>query len=1108
MERGRPLLSKNYTNHGKCKSFKFLYKFTFSLPKYFKMFSIVRAGIIPDAQKAKRKALITDKESDTEFILDDSMPRDYRRILKLKKVIKARWILFSLWVVITFMLTIFQPNINPILAKKGQDILADNSPSKVANSMLSKMSKSKGSDDILVFYDKNKITDSEMNQIQDGIKALNDSKTELGVSDIIDPFSMSEAKDSLISKDGTTLFISFKLDKGTNSVDTMLKRLGSKFSNVKVEHYFSGSDFINNDYQKKCEDGVTKSAILTIIFILVILVIMFRSVITPLVSLVAVVFTYLCTMGITSQLIVNNGFPVTSFTQVLVILILFGIGTDYNILLFNRFKEELSHNLSVDDAIVKTYKTAGKTIAFSILTVLIAFFSLLFSETKLFQSGIVIVIAVAILLLEILTLTPFIMKVLGKKIFWPSKNVAGHKQSKLWDKVSTASTKHPIISVAVIALLILPMLFTYKEQLNFDTIKELGNSCASSKGFNLITDHFGKGRAMPTTVVIQSNKSLNNNESLAVIDNITERIKYIKGVKQVASVTQPQSKQIKGFYIDSQTKSVAEGLTQTQNGVNQIYDGLKLASDKLGSADFSKVSQMVDGTAHLQTGETALADGLKHIQVGISGGPNGSQSISSGLAAIETNLTKMSGGVKQLANSYDQLQAGYTKMGASYQGAAQALLGVKSSLVNMQSMITVLGNDYPNCKSDKNYISLKQTVDSLSSSLAQITPEGIQTLNSSYNQATRGFTMANQNLTSISTGLSQMADGVKKLESGLGKASDGISVIVTNMNQVSAGLGQMKSGQEQLVSGLNGFSTFGSKLSDVTTGLKQISDGLGQTSDFLAEYNTNKTFYIPKKALNSADLKKLMNNFMSSNRQSTKLQVVLTTDPYSKASMNTIQQINEVLSNGLKGTTLSSAKYGVSGPSATASDMNKALSRDLNKTTVILLICVLIVLILVTRSIWAPICITASLMGAYYVAMFVMNYIFLNLMGLSGISSFVPFMTFLIIVALGVDYSIFLMMRYKEYPNLSPKEAIVLASKNTGEVVMSACLILGGTFATLMPSGMTLLIQWATGVITGLAILCFILLPIFLPAMIVLPEKLKKIFSHKENMIASKEDAA
>lgn len=157
------------------------------------------------------------------------------------------------------------------------------------------------------------------------------------------------------------------------------------------------------------------------IFILVVLVIAFKSVVTPFISLVAVAFSYLVSMGIAAQLIDKAGFPITSLTQMLLVLILFGIGTDYNILLFNRFKEELANGKSVDDSIINTYKTAGKTIAYSILTVFIAFLALVFSESPIYQSGVVVVIGVTILLIEILTLTPFIMKVLGKKIFWPSK---------------------------------------------------------------------------------------------------------------------------------------------------------------------------------------------------------------------------------------------------------------------------------------------------------------------------------------------------------------------------------------------------------------------------------------------------------------------------------------------------------------------------------------------------------------------------------------------------------------------------------------------------------------------------------------------------------------
>jgi RND superfamily putative drug exporter len=138
--------------------------------------------------------------------------------------------------------------------------------------------------------------------------------------------------------------------------------------------------------------------------------------------------------------------------------------------------------------------------------------------------------------------------------------------------------------------------------------------------------------------------------------------------------------------------------------------------------------------------------------------------------------------------------------------------------------------------------------------------------------------------------------------------------------------------------------------------------------------------------------------------------------------------------------------------------------------------------------------------------MFITNFIFIDLKGLEGITSFVPFFSFIIIVALGVDYSIFLMMRFKEYPHMPAKEAIVLASRNIGGVIISAVVILGGTFATLMPSGILLLSELAIAVITGLIVLCFILLPIFVPALMALPDAVANLFSRKRETNLSLEE--
>lgn len=65
------------------------------------------------------------------------------------------------------------------------------------------------------------------------------------------------------------------------------------------------------------------------------------------------------------------------------------------------------------------------------------------------------------------------------------------------------------------------------------------------------------------------------------------------------------------------------------------------------------------------------------------------------------------------------------------------------------------------------------------------------------------------------------------------------------------------------------------------------------------------------------------------------------------------------------------------------------------------------------------------------------------------------------IIALGVDYSIFLMMRFNEVDG-NPVNAILTAAKNIGGVVISAAIILGGTFAALIPSGVITLISGAS----------------------------------------------
>jgi RND superfamily putative drug exporter len=638
----------------------------------------------------------------------------------------------------------------------------------------------------------------------------------------------------------------------------------------------------------------------------------------------------------------------------------------------------------------------------------------------------------------------------------------------------------------------------------------LGDSSPAAKGFNLVAEHFGKGQAMPTTVTIESNNALDNNDDMSVLDKLTEDIKGIAGVEKVSSVTQPAAEPIKDFYISGQTETVTKGMDSTKDGVNKISNGLNQISSHLTTPDFSSVNDLIKGTGGIETGMSSITNGLTQIDSGMEKGASGATAISEGIGKVKTGLNTISRKTYEVANGLSSLQSGYVQVRDGYKNIEHQLPSIQQGLGGMNQLIGALGQKYPaQLASDEQYLTLKQTGVSLASGLAQLNG-GIVELGKNYDTLNSNFLAANEGLKQLAAAQEKMVSGLDKLQKGAVSLSDGLQkgsagqkTIITNMAKLKSGVSKIKDGQQQLNNGLSklsgGMGQLKNGIDKSSNGLGDISDGLEKTNKYLIQLTGAKTFFIPKEALTSDDFKRALNNYMSADRKITKITVVLKDDPYSTNALKTAGKINDVVANGLKGTALTDAKFGTGGPSSTSNDMNKILKDDLNRMRVIILVIVFLVLVLTIRSISIPIYIVGSLIGAYYIGMNVANYVAYDVLKFDGVASFAPFFAFITIVSMGVDYSIFLLMRFKEYPDLSPKEAIVQASKHIGGVVMSAGIILAGTFATLIPSGLPLLIELGTAVIVGIAALCIVFLPIFVPALIALPDFIKRFTNKNED---------
>jgi putative drug exporter of the RND superfamily len=140
----------------------------------------------------------------------------------------------------------------------------------------------------------------------------------------------------------------------------------------------------------------------------------------------------------------------------------------------------------------------------------------------------------------------------------------------------------------------------------------------------------------------------------------------------------------------------------------------------------------------------------------------------------------------------------------------------------------------------------------------------------------------------------------------------------------------------------------------------------------------------------------------------------------------------------------------VGGTTATAADTNASAQSDLWRIIPVVLAVILLVLMALLRSIMAPLLLIGTVVLSYAAALGVSAWVFNHVFGFPGADASVPLFGFVFLVALGVDYNIFLMTRVREESMLNGTRAGILKGLGaTGGVITSAGVVLAATFAAL-----------------------------------------------------------
>ncbi|MEA2273351.1 MAG: putative drug exporter of the superfamily, partial [Solirubrobacteraceae bacterium] len=206
--------------------------------------------------------------------------------------------------------------------------------------------------------------------------------------------------------------------------------------------------------------------------------------------------------------------------------------------------------------------------------------------------------------------------------------------------------------------------------------------------------------------------------------------------------------------------------------------------------------------------------------------------------------------------------------------------------------------------------------------------------------------------------------------------------------------------------------------------------------------------------------------------------LVLKDDPYSKKGINRIPALRKVAKNAGGPTTL------IGGPTAQERDLRDSAARDNRVVPPLVFVVIFAVLALLLRAIVAPIMLMATVVLSYLAALGLATFVLMHVLGFAGLDPTLPLLAFIFLVALGVDYNIFLMARVREEALLrGTREGVLRGVAVTGGVITSAGVVLAGTFATLAVLPLVTLTEIGLTISLGVLLDTFIVRSLLVPAL-------------------------
>ncbi len=275
------------------------------------------------------------------------------------------------------------------------------------------------------------------------------------------------------------------------------------------ETYVTGEESIGLTFTEIAEADLQTAELFGLPIAFVILAIVFGALVAAGIPVIVALLSILVSVGITA--VIGQQFTLSIFVVNVATMIGLAVGIDYTLFIVERFRDERARGLDKVDAIARGGATAGRTVLFSGLTVIVALAGMLIIPDTIFRSiAIGAIIVVVVTIAASMTLLPAILSLLGDKVNairipFTGRERSSEKEGGFWDRTSRFVMRHPIASVVVsVTILVIAAVPYLGIELGFAGVSTLPNDTDVYRGFVILEEEFTAGLIEQTDVVIDA----------------------------------------------------------------------------------------------------------------------------------------------------------------------------------------------------------------------------------------------------------------------------------------------------------------------------------------------------------------------------------------------------------------------------------------------------------------------------------------------------------------------------------------------------------------------------------------------------------------------------